>query len=706
MSDLVGQYIGRYHILERLGEGGMATVYKAFDTRLEADVAIKVIRMDELPPKVLDRALKRFAREAKALARLTHPNIVRVIDAGEHEGAPYLVMPYLPGGNLKQVLRERGQLPWQEALQLLIPVARALGYAHRQGMIHRDVKPSNILITEDGELILTDFGIAKILSDEDTVDLTGTRGIVGTPEYMAPEQVTSTAVDARVDIYALGIMLYEMVTGRKPYQADTPMAVMIKHARDPLPRPREFVPELPEEVERILLKALAKDPDERYQTADELALALQQVLQRSGRRRQTAIPGAWRIPFLMTVAILIIGGAIATISEHARDNSSPQRPASFIATADSTPGVAATPTTALPSSRPVPPTSSATGTPDLVLTNTPDPQATNAAAALANAKRLARLTHLSGKEVSQVTYSANGALLAMSTSTGILLYNARTLQEIRSINTGVLASGVALSPEARFLAAGLEDGTVRVWQVRDGALLQVLEGHTNLVWSVAFSPDGANLASGAWDGVVRLWRLRDGTLLRTFKGHTGPVWSVAFSPAGGILASGSDDGTVRLWRLRDGTLVHVLRHRAGPVRSVAFSPDGRILASGLDNETVQLWDVRSGTPLLTLKGHTGPVWSVAFSPSRRTIASGSEDSTVRLWQLDNGAALHTLEGHIGTVWSIAFSPDGETLTSVSGSEAVSAGDKVRLISFRLVEDEKFRLRGAREFRVNGSVTQY
>ncbi|MCD6360533.1 MAG: serine/threonine protein kinase, partial [Armatimonadetes bacterium] len=275
MPDLAGQYIGRYHILERLGEGGMATVYKAFDTRLEASVAIKVIRMDELPPKVLDRALKRFAREAKALARLTHPNIVRVIDAGEHEGAPYLVMPYLPGGSLKQVLRERGRLPWQEGLQLLIPIARALGYAHRQGMIHRDVKPSNILITEDAEPVLTDFGIAKILEDEATMDLTGTGMLVGTPEYMAPEQVSGSTVDARADIYALGVVLYEMVTGRKPYQADTPMAVMVKQARDPLPRPREFAPGLPEGVERILLKMLAKDPEERYQTMEELAAALE-----------------------------------------------------------------------------------------------------------------------------------------------------------------------------------------------------------------------------------------------------------------------------------------------------------------------------------------------------------------------------------------------------------------------------------------------
>ena len=152
---MIGQSLGRYHILEQLGEGGMATVYKAYDTRLETDVAVKVIRVEKFTPEVLARALKRFEREAKALARLTHPNIVKVMDYGEFEGRPYLVMPYLPGGNLKQQLKERGRLNWQEAARTLIPVARALEYAHSQGIIHRDVKPSNILITQSGEYMGT-----------------------------------------------------------------------------------------------------------------------------------------------------------------------------------------------------------------------------------------------------------------------------------------------------------------------------------------------------------------------------------------------------------------------------------------------------------------------------------------------------------------------------------------------------------------------
>jgi serine/threonine protein kinase/parvulin-like peptidyl-prolyl isomerase len=277
MTNLIGQSLGRYHILEQLGEGGMATVYKAFDTRLESDVAVKVIRTDTLAPNVLSRALKRFEREAKALARLTHANIVKVSDYGEYEGHPFLVMPYLPGGNLKERLK-KGPLPWLEAVKLLEPVARALEYAHSMGVIHRDVKPSNILITKSGDPMLTDFGVAKVVEEEVTVDLTGTAMAVGTPEYMAPEQATSKSVDHRADIYALGVVLYEMVTGRKPFVADTPLAVLIKQASEPLPRPTQFVSALPDKVEKIILKALAKKPGDRFQTMGDFAVALERCL--------------------------------------------------------------------------------------------------------------------------------------------------------------------------------------------------------------------------------------------------------------------------------------------------------------------------------------------------------------------------------------------------------------------------------------------
>jgi len=275
MNDLIGKSFGRYHILEQLGEGGMATVYKTYDTRLERDVAVKVIRTERLTIETMPRALKRFEREAKSLGKLTHPNIVPVSDYGEYEGKPYLVMPYLPGGTLKQKMGKA--IPWQEAIQLLLPIAEALDYAHSQNMIHRDVKPANILLTQRGQPMLTDFGIAKVLDLEETLDLTGTSAAVGTPEYMAPEQATAKFVDHRVDIYSLGVVLYEMVTGRKPFIADTPMAVLIKHATEPLPRPSQFVSNIPMRVEKVLLKALAKQPENRYQSMREMTNALEKL---------------------------------------------------------------------------------------------------------------------------------------------------------------------------------------------------------------------------------------------------------------------------------------------------------------------------------------------------------------------------------------------------------------------------------------------
>jgi serine/threonine protein kinase len=276
MTDLIGQSLGRYRILSLLGEGGMAIVYKAYDTRLERDVAIKMIRKGAFPADHLERMLKRFEREAKALARLSHPNIIKILDYGEYEGSPYLVMEYFPGGTLKQKLGK--PLPWQEAIQLLLPIAEALDYAHYQKMIHRDVKSINILFTKDGKPMLADFGIAKLLDLEETQDLTGPGAAIGTPEYMSPEQATGQDVDSRSDIYSLGIVLYEMVTGRRPFVANNQMAVLNMHARDPLPSPKKFVPDLPNGLERTLLKVLEKQPADRYQTMEEFAAELKRLL--------------------------------------------------------------------------------------------------------------------------------------------------------------------------------------------------------------------------------------------------------------------------------------------------------------------------------------------------------------------------------------------------------------------------------------------
>jgi serine/threonine-protein kinase len=267
MSNLIGQKVDRYEILELLGTGGMATVYKALDTRLDREVAIKVIRREAFPPEQLDMILARFEREAKALARLSHPNIVGVMDYGEFEGVPYLVMVYLSGGTLKEKLGK--PIPWREAVQLLLPMGRALEYVHEHNIINRDVKPSNMLLTEKGQPMLTDFGLVKLFEGREA-HLTASGAGIGTPDYMAPEQWTGEAT-ALSDMYSLGVVLYEMITGYRPYVSDTPAGVLIKQINEPLPLPNQYLPDLPKNIESVLLKVLARKPEDRY--ADMRAFA-------------------------------------------------------------------------------------------------------------------------------------------------------------------------------------------------------------------------------------------------------------------------------------------------------------------------------------------------------------------------------------------------------------------------------------------------
>lgn len=261
-----GTDIGRYHILEQLGEGGMAVVYKAYDTQLEREVALKILPYSHTQN---EKMKKRFNLEAKALAKLDHPNIVRVLDYGEFKEMPYLVMEYVRGGTLKAKI---GQvMDFHEAACLLASIADALAYAHGKKILHRDVKPSNILIREDGQPLLSDFGIAKIIESEDTLDLTLPGVGIGTPEYMAPEAGLGKSLDGRADLYSLGVVFYELVTGKKPFTADTPMATIQMQINNPLPDPTRIVRDLPNKVRWFILKALAKDPANRFQSGDEFS---------------------------------------------------------------------------------------------------------------------------------------------------------------------------------------------------------------------------------------------------------------------------------------------------------------------------------------------------------------------------------------------------------------------------------------------------
>ena len=277
MSFAAGENVGPYQIIEKLGQGGMATVYKAYHAALDRYVALKVLHPNLTEDPTFTA---RFQREARLVAKLEHPNIVPVHDFAEHNGFPYLVMKFIEGETLKARLG-RGPLTSDEINSIVDTVGAALAYAHQQGILHRDIKPSNVLIATDGQLYLADFGLARIA--QSGASTLSADSVLGTPQYISPEQaVGNSDLDEGTDIYSFGVMLYEMVVGQVPFSADTPFSIIYDHIYSPLPLPRTVNPSVPEGVERVLLKALAKERSDRYETVSELVAAFKSAWEKAG----------------------------------------------------------------------------------------------------------------------------------------------------------------------------------------------------------------------------------------------------------------------------------------------------------------------------------------------------------------------------------------------------------------------------------------
>jgi len=290
MHSMQGQVLGSYHIMEPLGWGGMAEVYRAYHPQLDRHVAVKVLRSDLVSDEGF---LARFRREARAIAALRHPNIVQVYDLNVQDGVYYMVMELLEGDTLKSHLHDYQmcgeRMPMGEIARIVLDVLDGLGYAHAEGVIHRDIKPSNILLTRRGEVVLADFGIAQMAGE---TQHTASGALLGTLEYVAPEQGLEGQCDGRSDLYSLGIVFYEMLTGRTPFRADTPLAILLKHLKDPLPHLRAFSPRIPKCVERVVVKALAKDPEKRYANAAEMRAALGDAI----RKMELVVPERVSLP--------------------------------------------------------------------------------------------------------------------------------------------------------------------------------------------------------------------------------------------------------------------------------------------------------------------------------------------------------------------------------------------------------------------------
>ncbi|MCJ7487431.1 MAG: serine/threonine protein kinase, partial [Candidatus Aminicenantes bacterium] len=261
-------FAGRYHIVEELGKGGMGRVYRAIDKKLNEEVALKLIR----PEIALDeRTLERFQNELKIARKISHRHVGRMYEIMEEKGVHFITMEYVAGQDLRGLIRQTGQLTARKAIAIATQVLEGLAEAHRLGVVHRDLKPSNIIVDREGSARIIDFGIARSAA---TKGKTGEGAIIGTPEYMAPEQVEGKPADRRADLYALGVILFEMVTGRPPFEGETPLAVAVKHKTDLPPDPREIAPQTPVELGRAILRSLEKDRDKRYQTSEEFLAAL------------------------------------------------------------------------------------------------------------------------------------------------------------------------------------------------------------------------------------------------------------------------------------------------------------------------------------------------------------------------------------------------------------------------------------------------
>jgi serine/threonine protein kinase/Tol biopolymer transport system component len=633
MSDFQpGQMIGPYQIINQVGKGGMATVFKAYHAAMDRYVAIKILPHEFMHD---ERFLGRFQQEVRLIARLEHAHILPVYDYGESEGIPYLVMRYLDAGTLKDRI-QAGSLPLPEVDRYFTQLARALEYAHEQGIIHRDIKPTNALVDKSGNLFLTDFGIAKLV--ESSVNLTLTGAVTGTPAYMSPEQARGQQIDPRTDIYSLGIVLYEMLTGRVPFDADTPMAVILKKIEATLPPPSVFKPGIHPAIEAVLLKALAKEPVQRFATMQEFLKAWARAFAQATPSTRTSPPVAK--PAETAVGQVRVSDQPAILREpRPTRKARPKRISKLVLII----GV-------------------------IVLF-----------VFVLLCLLLGGGTYLGLSQVNNgitsLAFSPVGSLLAsgVATEDNVGLWDPRSGSLVRLLKGHTSrVSSVAFSPDGFTLASGSWDDKVFLWDVRSGDKLAEFIRPNN-VTSLVFSPDGKMLASGAWDKIVMIWDINSGSTLHRLEGHTGWVNSVAFSPIGSLLASGSDDHTIILWDTRSGEQLGILQG-GSMVKSVAFSPDGTILASGLLNNSVTLWDMQTKQGLRTLDGHTGDIRSVAFSPDGKLLASGSDDKTVILWNVSTGEKIRAFEDIQDGVTSVAFSPDGKMLAAGAKDKTITLWD--------------------------------
>ena len=637
--DLLGK-LGRFDIVRVVGRGGMGVVLHGYDPSLARDIAIKVIDPQLANNEV---ARQRFCREARAAAAVTHDNLVAVHQVNEDEpsGLPYLVMQLINGESLEQRLRRAGKMTVPEVARLGMQAAAGLAAAHASGLIHRDIKPGNILLEAPSDRVkLTDFGLARAVED---VKFTRTGFVAGSPLYMAPEQARGDEVDARADLFSLGTVLYEAATGTAPFDAKTPLAVL-RRVSDETQMPLVRIePDVPKWLSDAVDKLLSKEPAGRYQTATEVAevfaagLAEMYLLSPldvpaevcAGSRviARARNPICWKKIGCRArpwAGGAVIGGLVVGLLWAFTGSDAPE----------------------------------------------PHPQPVAQAPAAPNPGPAPRLT-LVGESGTVWATAFTGNRLVMGMEDGsIMIWNLQNGELIKALDKqdgNIWTADV--SPDGELLVTAADESAVTFWN------LKTLRREFSLpesTWTkvAAFNPAGKYLATGNRSGVVKVWDWKNGVPYAQLRGHRGTIHALAYSPDGTRLASAGSDGTVKVWELKKGTFelgegpppsIEMAFHR-GSVYAVAFSPDGSKIASAGWDGTLRICDAVTGEQLLKIAGHDGDVWSVAFGGGGKWVASAGSDGYVKVW--DVGSAAEVFSYRAGrAVHVVRFAADGTTLAA-------------------------------------------
>ncbi len=590
MPDRVGQQLGNYRLIRLLGQGGFADVYLGEHIYLNTQAAIKVLQM-----RLTEDDKQSFLEEARTIAHLKHPSIVRILEYDVVDTIPFLVMEYAPNGTLRQYHPKGTVLPLASIVPYVRQVAAALQHAHDQKLIHRDVKPENMLLGHKNSVLLSDFGLAVIVqSSRDRLQT-----VAGTVTYMAPEQLQGRAGPAS-DQYALAVVIYEWLSGERLFSGSF-IEVATQHVLVPPPSLRNKNPALSPAIDLVIQKALAKNPEQRFASVLEFATAFEQVCRAEVTKQHTSAPR--QSGKLMTTYRKHIA-AVLNIAW------SPDGKKIASASTDKTVQI----------------WNATSKNPILIYRN-------------------------HSKPVSALAWSPDGSrIVSGSWDTTVQVWHVQTGRKLftyRGYSREV--STVAWSPDGEYIAAGSWDTTVQIRQAGSGSRLFTYQGHSSPVYAVAWSPIGPSSSlDGGWsiasasgdpvnadvDNTVQIWNALTGSNHLIYRDHFYYVHAVAWSPDGKKIASASADTNVQVWNVTTGRNILTYRGHSSKVNAVAWSPDGKRIASASDDRTVQIWDATTGGTIFTYRGHSKEVSSVAWSPNGTRIASAGYDATVQVWQVE------------------------------------------------------------------------